>query len=71
MNVGDLVTMKPTTAPPELYGVGLVVEKEQLCNSNKNAVRVKVSWPGGEHREPRVGQCHPSCLQLLSKGHPV
>ena len=50
MNVGDLVTIKETTAPPALYGVGLIVEKLQLCSENKNAVRVKVQWSvgGGE-----------------------
>ena len=69
MNVGDLVTIKETTAPPALYGVGLIVEKLQLCSENKNAVRVKVQWSvgGGEAgTEPRVGDCHPGCLVLQS-----
>ena len=66
MNVGDLVTMKETTAPPALYGLGLILEKNQLCSVNKNAVRVKVQWSGGMGAEPRVGDCHPSCLELVS-----
>jgi len=66
MNVGDLVTIKETTAPPALYGVGLIVEKLQLCSENRNALRVKVQWSGGQGTEPRVGDCHPSCLVLQS-----
>ena len=67
MNVGDLVKMKETTAPSALYGLGLILDREQLCNVNKNAVRVKVQWTGGMGSEPRVGNCHPSCLELVSK----
>ena len=67
VKVGDLVTIKKTTAPPALYGLGLILEKEQLCSVNKNAVRVKVEWAGGMGSEPRVGNCHPSCLELVSK----
>ena len=67
MNVGDLVTMKETTAPSGLYGLGLILEKEQLCNKNKNAVRVSVQWSGGMGTERRIGNCHPSCLELVSK----
>ena len=67
MNVGDLVTMKETNAPSALYGLGLIIEKKQLCSVNKNAVRVKVEWTGGMGSEPRVGNCHPSCLELVSK----
>lgn len=66
VSVGDLVTMKETTAPSGLYGIGLILEKLQLCSVNKNAVRVKVEWPGGMGTLPRVGECHPSCLELLS-----
>ena len=67
MNVGDLVTMKETTAPSALYGLGIILENKHLCSSNKNAVRVKVEWTGGMGSEPRVGNCHPSCLELVSK----
>ena len=67
MNVGDLVKMKETTAPSALYGLGLILEKRQLCSSNKNAVRVKIQWAGGMGTEPRVGDFHPSSLELVSK----
>ena len=67
MKIGDLVTMKETTAPSALYGLGLILDKIQLCSVNKNAVRVKVQWAGGMGTEPRVGDCHPSCLELVSK----
>ena len=67
MNVGDLVKMKETTAPSALYGLGLILDREQLCSVNKNAVRVKVQWAGGMGTEPRVGDCHPQCLVLISK----
>ena len=67
MNIGDLVTMKKTTAPPALYGLGLILEKEQLCSKNKNAVRVSVQWSGGMGTEPRVGNCHSQCLELVSE----
>ena len=67
MKVGELVTIKETTAPAALYGLGLVLEKEQLCKENKNAVRVTVKWSGGMGTEPRIGTCHPSCLELVSK----
>ena len=67
MNIGDLVTMKETTAPLALYGLGLVLDKKQLCSVNQNAVRVKVQWTGGMGTESRVGDCHPSCLALVSK----
>ena len=67
MNVGDLVKMKETTAPSALYGMGLILDREQLCSVNKNAVRVKVQWAGGMGTEPRVGDCHPQCLELVSK----
>ena len=67
MNVGDLVTMKETTAPPALYGVGLIIKKEKLCSTNENAVRVEVRWTGGMGSEPRIGNCHPSCLELKSE----
>ena len=65
MKVGDLVKMKKTTAPPGLYGVGLILEKLQLCNTNQNAVKVAVQWTGGMGTEPRIGHCHPSCLEYL------
>ena len=64
--VGDLVAMSAHTAPPELYGIGLIVEREQLCSVNKNAVRVKVQWTGATGEPSRIGQCHPSCLVLQS-----
>ena len=67
MKVGDLVTIKETTAPSALYGLGLILEKNQLCSVNKNAVRVKVQWAGGMGTEPRVGDCHPQSLELVSK----
>ena len=67
VKVGDLVTMSGHTAPPELYGVGLIIKREQLCSSNENAVRVEVRWTGGLGTEPRIGNCHPSCLELKSE----
>ena len=67
IKVGDLVKMRAHTAPPELYGLGLVIKREQQCSFNENAVRVEVEWSGGMGSEPRVGNCHPSCLELVSK----
>ena len=66
MQVGDLVTMAPFNAPPQLYGVGVIVERLQLCRVNKNAVRLRVSWTGGLNTPPRIGNCHPRCLVPLS-----
>jgi len=66
VKVGNLVMMKETTAPSGLYGLGLVIEKLQLCNTNKNAVKVFVRWAGGMGTLPRIGQCHPSCLEVLA-----
>ena len=66
IEVGDLVKMRAHT-PPELYGLGLVIKKEQLCSFNDNAVRVEVRWTGGMGTEPRIGNCHPSCLELKSE----
>ena len=65
--VGDLVTMKETTAPSALYGVGLIIKRDQLCSTNENAVRLEVRWTGGMGTEPRIGNCHPSCLELKSE----
>ena len=65
--VGDLVTMKETTAPSALYGVGLIIKRDQLCTTNENAVRLEVRWTGGMGTEPRIGNCHPSCLELKSE----
>lgn len=67
VKVGDLVTMSASTAPPELYGVGLIIKREQLCSTNERAVRVEVRWTGGLGTEPRIGNCHPSCLELKSE----
>ena len=67
MKVGDLVTMKETTAPSALYGVGLIIKRDQLCSTNENAVRLEVRWTGGMGTEPRIGNCHPSCLELKSE----
>ena len=69
MKVGDLVTIKETTAPPALYGIGLVLERIELCSENKNAVRVKVLWSGSPTAvdNSRVGDCHPNNLELVSR----
>jgi len=66
VKVGDLVMMKETTAPSGLYGVGLILEKLQLCDTNQNAVKVTIQWAGGMGTNPRIGHCHPNCLVSLS-----
>ena len=67
INIGDLVTIKPTTAPPALYGTGLVIDRIELCSENKNAVRVKVLWSGSPTAadNSRIGDCHPNNLELV------
>ena len=70
MQVGDMVTMREFNAPPVLYGVGVILERIQLCE-NPHAVRLRVLWSGGHYNdEPapaRIGNCHPRVLRLLSE----
>ena len=57
MQVGDLVTIKPVVARPELYGVGLVVKiKSRRCF---------VQWSTMPDRQPR--SCEIAFLELVSE----
>ncbi len=58
MKVGDLVTIRPAVAPPELYGVGLIVEV------TPQARRCLVKWSMMPDREPR--SCAMPFLELIS-----
>ena len=72
MRPGDLVRMKPHVQPPELYGTGVVVKVESLCDHNPLAVRVEVVWASGKDWDgnpiaPNKGHCHPNSLEVLNE----
>tara|TARA_Y100000310_G_scaffold41755_3_gene39065 strand:+ start:2033 stop:2251 length:219 start_codon:yes stop_codon:yes gene_type:complete len=61
MKVGDLVTMDPYCAPPELYGLGIITGIT-LKNTMGEPMRARIYWSGsrdwkGEDASPRVGNC--------------
>ena len=70
MKVGDLVMMAEFNAPPKLYGVGVIVERIELCDVNANAIALKVAWSGGSWNgvlsPVRIGSCHPRVLKRIS-----
>jgi len=59
MKVGDLVTIRPAVAPPELYGVGLIVAV------TPQARRCLVKWSTMPDREPR--SCAMPFLERISE----
>ena len=57
MQVGDLVTIRPVVARPELYGVGLVVKiKSRRCF---------VQWSAMPNHQPR--SCEMAFLELVNE----
>ena len=56
MKVGDLVTIRPAVAPPQLYGVGLIIKIEDM--------RCFVQWSELPDKPP--GGCAPWGLELIS-----
>ena len=62
MNVGDLVKMRPAIAPPELYGVGIIVKVDGMPGSPHS--RCFVKWPTMPDREPKG--CARYGLELVS-----
>tara|TARA_Y100000310_G_C20454008_1_gene702156 strand:+ start:67 stop:279 length:213 start_codon:yes stop_codon:yes gene_type:complete len=65
MNVGDLVKMRPAMAPPELYGIGIImkVKGEELRGQ-----RCYVRWPTMPARE--LKGCARYALELVSRALP-
>jgi hypothetical protein len=57
MKVGDLVKMRRAIAPPDLYGVGIIVE---IRNS-----RCIISW--SKNYYGRLGSAAPSALEFISE----
>ena len=57
MQVGDLVKLKRSISPTDLYGVGLIV-------AIKNS-RCIISW--SENDTGRLGSCAPYALELVSE----
>ena len=57
VQVGDLVTIRPVVARPELYGVGLIVKiKSRRCF---------VQWSNEPDRQPR--SCEMAFLELVNE----
>ena len=54
MKVGDLVTIKPHVQPPNLYGVGLVVESytTDIETWGKEVQKIKVMWSKLPNKAP-------------------
>ena len=58
MQVGDLVRMRPAVAPPQMYGIGIIISVET------QARRCRVKWSTMPDREP--GSCANYALELVS-----
>jgi len=64
MKVGDLVTIDPHCAPPNLYGLGVVIEITHKHGGTGEPLRARVYWHGSRARNiempsygGRVGCC--------------
>jgi len=57
MQVGDLVTIRPAVAPPQLYGVGIIIKIENT--------RCFVQW--SELPDKLPGGCAPWGLEIISE----
>ena len=72
MQVGDLVTIRPSVQPPHLYGIGLVVKVDgptaQPDGPSTRADRVYVRWPTMPDRE--LKSCARYALELVSRALP-
>lgn len=64
IKAGDLVTIRPNTQPPKLYGLGTVVKVLEINEITKLPVRVAVLWSA----QSRVGNCGVYALEMVSEG---
>ena len=54
MKVGDLVQIKPHVQPPHLYGIGLVIGKQEAATPTSSwpVTRIRVRWSKLPHKVP-------------------